>query len=93
MKAVKDNKVYTVDETNKKDYLAMGYDIYDDKGNVVERSPSSTVSRKEYDTLLAKYEALKADKLAAEEAAPEQSAEKTNKKTKSGGEPDVSGTK
>ena len=82
MKAVKDNKVYTVDETSKKDYLAMGYDIYGDDGTLKERSPSSTVSRREYDELLAKYNALAAEKAAD-----------TKKKAKSGGEPDVSGSK
>ena len=48
----------------------------DEQGNVIERSPSSTVSRKEYDELLAKYEALKS--------------EQSKKKGKSDGEPDVS---
>ena len=80
MKAIKDNKVYTVDESTKGSYLAQGYDIYDDKGKCVERSPSSTVSRKEYDELRAKYEELKAQS-------------ESKKKEKSGGEPDVSGTK
>ena len=62
MKAIKDNKVYTVDESSKKDYLARGFDIYDDNGKCVQRSSSSTVSRKEYDELLAKYQALAAEK-------------------------------
>ena len=34
MKAIKDNKVYTVDETTKGPYLARGFDITDDEGNV-----------------------------------------------------------
>lgn len=88
MKAVKDNKVYTVDETNKNDYLAMGYDVYGDDGVLKERSPSSTVSRRDYDDLLAKYEALATEK-AAEAAEPAE----PKKKGKSGGEPDVSGSK
>ena len=87
MKAVKDNKVYTVDETTKASYLAAGFDIIGDDGKVIERSPSSTVSRKEYDELLAKYSALSAEK-PEEEAAADQ----PKKKGKSGGEPDVSGT-
>lgn len=62
MKAIKANKVYTVDETQKKAYLAQGYDIADDKGNIIERSPSSTVSREEYDKLSAELEKLKAEK-------------------------------
>lgn len=93
MIARKDNKVYNVDETNKASYLAAGYDIYDDKDNLIERSPSSTISRKEYDELLAKYNALAAEKAAAEKAALEQSVEQSKKKGKSGGEPDVSESK
>lgn len=79
MKAIKDNKVYTVDNTTKDRYLAAGYDICGDSGKVIERSPSSTVSRKEYDELLAKYEALKAEKTEPEKKG----------KGKTGGEPDV----
>ena len=83
MKAVKDNKVYTVDEKSAKGYLARGYDIYDDNGKLIERSPSSTVSRKEYDELLEKYNALlKASAVSA--PAPEKKG-----KGKSGGEADV----
>lgn len=83
MKAIKDNKVYTVDAASKGDYLARGYDIYDDNGKLIERSPSSTVSRKEYDELLEKYNALlKAS--AASAPTPEKKG-----KGKSGGEADV----
>lgn len=84
MIAVKDNKVYNVDEATKGTYLAAGFDIMGDDGSVIERSASSTVSRKAYDELLAKYNALAVEKLAAEQP---------KKKGKSGGEPDVSGSK
>ena len=93
--ARKDNKVYNVDESNKATYLAAGYDIYDGK-NLVERSASSTVSRKEYDELLEKYNALATEKAAEkgeEKAVAEKAAaEQPKKKGKSGGESDVSGT-
>lgn len=59
MKAIRANKVYTIDETSKSAYLAQGYDITDDKGNVLERSPAGTVSRAEYDKALAKIQKLK----------------------------------
>ena len=61
MKAIKDNKIYTVDETSKDAYLAQGFDIYGDNGELIERSPSSTVSRREYDELLNKYNKLVAE--------------------------------
>lgn len=91
MKAIKDNKVYTVDEVTKASYLAAGFDIIGDDGKVIERSPSSTVSRREYDELLAKYAALSAEK-PEEESAEESAADQPKKKRKSGGEPDVSGS-
>lgn len=58
MKAIKENKVYTVDEVSKESYLARGFDICDDEGNVIERSPSASVSRAEYDELLDRYAKL-----------------------------------
>lgn len=61
MKAIKDNKIYTVDDTSKDAYLAQGYDIYSGNGELIERSPSSTVSRREYDELLDKYNKLVAE--------------------------------
>lgn len=68
MKAIKDNKVYTVDETTKDAYLAQGFNITDDKGKVIERSPSSSVSYEVYSKVVAENKALKAEikKLKAE---------------------------
>ena len=87
MKAIKDNKVYTVDEASKGEYLARGFDIYGDDGKLIERSPTSTVSRKAYDELAAKVDALEAEnaELRGKLAATEQ-AETPKKKGKSGGE-------
>ena len=59
MKAVKGNKVYTVDEISKKDYLVQGYDITDDNFVVIERSPAATVPYREYEKLLKENEKLK----------------------------------
>lgn len=68
MKAVKGNKVYTVDEVSKKDYLAQGYDITDDNFNVIERSPSATVPYREYDKVVKENEQLRAELEAASTA-------------------------
>lgn len=62
MKAVKANKVYTISEPQKADFLAQGFDITDDSGNVIEHSRSSTVSREEYEKLLEENKRLKAKK-------------------------------
>lgn len=60
MKAIKANKIYTIDEASKDVYLAQGYDIADDDGNVVERSPQSTVKYSEYEKVIAENKKLKA---------------------------------
>lgn len=61
MKAVKSNKQYTISETEKPSYLAQGYDILDDDGAVIERSPQAAVSYSEYEKLLNENTALKAE--------------------------------
>lgn len=62
MLAVKDNKVYRTDENSKDSYLAHGFDICDDNGKIVEYSTSGTVSRADYNKLLAELNTLKNDK-------------------------------
>lgn len=61
MKAIKGNKVYIVTETTKGPYLAQGYDIADDKGNIIERPPQSTVKYSEYAAVLEENKSLKAE--------------------------------
>lgn len=60
MKAIKDNKVYTVNETTKKTYLNQGFDIYTE-GKPVEKAPSSTVPYEQYAALQAENAELKAE--------------------------------
>jgi hypothetical protein len=59
MKAIKANKIYTVDKTQASVYLAQGYDITSDDGIIIEHSPTATVSRAEYDKLEAELEKLR----------------------------------
>lgn len=61
MKAIRGNKVYKVDDKTKNAYLAQGYDIYDDKGKLVEKSPKSTVSYEAYSKLENENKKLKAE--------------------------------
>lgn len=58
MKAVKNNKVYTITETTKKAYLSQGYDIVDDSGKIIEKAPTATVPYSVYMEAVAKNEAL-----------------------------------
>lgn len=58
LKAIKSNKVYSVNEKSKKGYLSQGYDIIDEKGDIIERSPVSTVPYSEYAKVIAENEVL-----------------------------------
>ena len=51
MKAVMENKVYTIDETQKAMYQAQGYDIIDDEGKVIQYGAGKSVSYEEYKEL------------------------------------------
>ena len=51
MKASKGNKVYTIDITQKDYYIAQGYDISDEEGNVIEYGAGKSVSYKEHKEL------------------------------------------
>lgn len=61
MVAVKSNKVYKVDETNKKAYLAQGYEIQDGKGNVLEVPADKSVPYADYQKVVEENKKLKAE--------------------------------
>ena len=60
MKAKKDNKIYRIVETQKKRYLADGYDIFDDEGNLLEYSPLKKIEYNKYVKVVQENEELKA---------------------------------
>lgn len=62
MKAVKGNKVYTIDEGVKARYQADGFDILDDSGKLIAAGKGKTVSYEEYQRVLDELNALKAEK-------------------------------
>lgn len=75
MRAVKDNKVYDISKVQKEEYLSLGYDIYDDEGQLLERSPKATVPYLDYEKVVKERDELKAqlnkisgDKFSAMEA-------------------------
>lgn len=59
MLAVKANKQYRVDTSCKDRYLADGFDIADDEGKIIEKSPKATVPYKEYIKLKNELDELK----------------------------------
>lgn len=44
MLAVKENRCYTINEADKASYARAGYDIVDDKGNVIEYGAGKTIA-------------------------------------------------
>lgn len=59
MKAVKDNKEYMIDESQKKFYQDAGYDIKDDYGEVIAHGRGKTVPFGEYEAVKKELEELK----------------------------------
>lgn len=68
MKATKANKVYSISESEKKHYIAQGYDILDDEGNITDYGAGKSVSYEEYRKVKEENEKLKKanEKLKAE---------------------------
>lgn len=60
MKAVKGNKVYTIEERQKKQYQENGYDILDDGGAVIAYARGKTVSYEQYQKVVDELNKLKA---------------------------------
>lgn len=58
MKALKGNKVYTIGESEKAHYIALGFDIQDDDGNTVAYGRGKTVPYEQYAELKAAHEEL-----------------------------------
>lgn len=81
MKAKKDNKIYRIVESQKKRYLADGYDIFDDEGNLLEYSPLKKIEYNKYVAIVKENEGLKARIAELETTAPpkEKSLSKMNK--------------
>lgn len=48
MKAMKQNKVYTIRETEKSYYIAQGYDILNDDGELISYGAGKSVSYEEH---------------------------------------------
>jgi len=70
MKALKGNKVYTIDETQRAHYVALGFDIQDDEGNTIAYGQGKTVPYEKYKELetahmelMAAYEKVAGDGL------------------------------
>ena len=81
MKAVKGNRVYTIDESVKDRYQNEGFDIYDEDENVIAYGKGKTVPYAEYAVLKEENEQLK-QQLAGSEGGGNATAEKDPAKSK-----------
>ncbi|MBO5159629.1 MAG: hypothetical protein J6B94_08600 [Lachnospiraceae bacterium] len=82
MKAVKGNKEYTIDESQKKFYQDGGFDIKDNAGNVIAYGRGKTVPYGDYMNVMAELAATKAEL----EAVKDKAAEEKKSKGAKGGE-------
>ena len=82
MLAQKDNKTYSITDQEKKTYLADGYDIYSDAGELLERSPSAAVSWAVHEKALARIKELEKELAEQEDKKPEQEDKKPEQEDK-----------
>ena len=67
MYAIKGNKQYTLtNEAERKNYLAQGYDIVDDDGDIIEYSPTKTMPFKQVAETIKNAERLEKQNAALE---------------------------
>lgn len=67
MKAIKGNKVYTIDEKQKKTYVDAGFDIKDDSGKVIAHGRGKTVPYADFAALQEENKALQEENKALKE--------------------------
>ncbi len=70
MKAVKENRVYTISGTEQDYYNAKGFDIMDDNGEVIAYGRGKTVSYEEYARIVKELKELKENKSAKKTKEP-----------------------
>ena len=58
MIAIKENRQYTINETDVQSFANDGYDVYDDNGNIVAYGVGKTVPYEKYMKLMEQVEAL-----------------------------------
>ena len=58
MVAIKENRQYTINDTDVQRYANEGYDVYDDTGNIIAYGVGKTVPYEKYMKLMSQVEAL-----------------------------------
>ena len=62
MKAIKDNKEYTVTNESKQHYIDTGFDIVDENGDIIEYGRGKMVSLEEHNQALERIKELEKGK-------------------------------
>lgn len=84
MKAIKDNKEYTVSNESKQHYIDTGFDIVDENGDIIEYGRGKMVSLEEHNQALERIKELEAQlkSSAKQEDKPEKEEVKPDKEGK-----------
>lgn len=84
MKAIKDNKEYTVTNESKQHYIDTGFDIVDENGDIIEYGRGKMVSLEEHNQALERIKELEAQlkSSAKQEDKPEKEEVKPDKEGK-----------
>lgn len=80
MVAIKENRQYTINDTDVQSFAKEGYDIYDDKGNIVAYGMGKTVSYEKYAKLMEQVESLQDEIITLREQVKELEAKKKGTK-------------
>lgn len=83
MKAIKENKEYTINSDAKAAYQEAGYDIFDDNGKMIARGRGKNVSAELYEKALEENEKLKKELAAVKKelaAVKKEASEKSKEK-------------
>ena len=69
MKAIKENRVYTITDAEMSSFQKEGYDIYSDDGEVIAYGMGKSVPFEKYAKLMEQVEALQEEIIALKESA------------------------
>lgn len=82
MQAVKENRVYTINDSDVESFRKEGYDIYDEVGNLVKHGAGKTVPYEKYEKVVEENEKLMAENAELTSQVKKlEKAKKTDKKT------------
>ena len=87
MKAVKGNKVYTIDETQQKFYEESGFDILNDQGDVIAYGRGKTVPYGDYVALKGEKEELEKENAGLKEQLEKMQTDAAEKTARKAGKP------